>query len=45
MRQKDNELILKALQELTEPVERNELMLLSGVNEQERFNNAVSYLE
>lgn len=45
MRQEDNELILKALQELTEPVERNELMLLSGVNEQERFNNAVSYLE
>lgn len=45
MKQEDNELILKALSELTEPVERNELMLLSGVNEQERFNNAVSYLE
>ena len=40
-----NELILKALGEQSEPVERRDLLIFSGVLEIEEFNNALSYLE
>ncbi len=45
MNQEVNEMILKALKEQGEPVERRDLLIFSGVLEIEEFNNAVSYLE
>ncbi len=45
MNNEDNELILETLRQKTEPVERTELMIESGVLEQEHFNNAISYLD
>ena len=44
MRYEDNELILELLRQQSEPAERTQIMLLSGL-EPERFNNAVSYLD
>lgn len=40
-----NEMILKALKEQDEPIERRDLLIFSGVLEIEEFNNALSYLE
>lgn len=40
-----NEMILKALGEQSEPIERRDLLIFSGVIEIEEFNNALSYLE
>ncbi len=44
MRYEDNELILELLSHYSEPVERTELLLQSGMDP-EHFNNAVSYLD
>ncbi len=40
-----NELVLDALKQQTEPIERRDLQIISGVLEVEEFNNALSYLE
>ena len=40
-----NQLILSALEKQSEPIDRRELMIESGVLETEEFNNALSYLE
>ncbi len=40
-----NEMVLSALEEQTEPVERRDLQIISGIPEIEEFNNALSYLE
>ncbi len=45
MNKNDTELILQILGEQTEPIERKQLQLLSGIFEIEDFNSAVSYLE
>ena len=45
MNKEDNEIILDILRQKTEPVERTELMIESGILEQEHFNNAISYLD
>ncbi len=45
MDQQENKMILEALRQQSEPVSRNELMILSGVLESNAFNNALSYLE
>ncbi len=40
-----NDTILAVLEEQTEPVERRDLQVISGILEIEDFNNALSYLE
>ena len=45
MNKEVNEMILQALREQDEPVERRDLLVFSGVLEIEEFNNAISYLE
>ena len=40
-----NEMVLSALEEQTEPIERRDLQIISGILEVEEFNNALSYLE
>lgn len=40
-----NEMVLAALEEQDDPVNRRDLQILSGVLEIEEFNNALSYLE
>ena len=45
MNKEVNEMILQALREQDSPVERRDLLILSGVLEIEEFNNAISYLE
>ncbi len=44
MRYEDNDTIMELLRQQSEPVERMQLMLLSGMDP-EHFNNAVSYLD
>lgn len=45
MNREVNEMIINALKEQDEPVERRDLLIFSGVLEIEEFNNALSYLE
>lgn len=45
MKQEDNEIILNILRQQSEPMDRMELLIQSGLMETEPFNNAVSYLE
>ena len=45
MKTEDNELVLDILKTRTEPIEKAELLKLSGLPGVDRFNNAVSYLE
>ena len=45
MRNEDNEILLHYLQQQTEPVERTEAMVMTGIVEPHHFNNALSYLE
>ena len=40
-----NNMVLEALKKQSEPIERRDLQILSGVLEIEEFNNALSYLE
>lgn len=40
-----NQMILDALKQQEEPIERRDLLIFSGVLEIEEFNNALSYLE
>lgn len=41
----DNKMIMDILNEQSEPIDRKELWLMSGIFDTEDFNNAVSYLE
>ena len=45
MNKEANEMILEALRQQDEPIERRDLLIFSGVLEIEEFNNALSYLE